>query len=151
MCSSCGRTGFWFSEIFDLSRSAYHRVGWHAVVCYGAPEWFRYSIMTAVTRHLGGALCAPIHPINRKGGHEVWWNRWGVTEVGVTERPTNRAKLELEAPQCGNKPTYRRGTSELDCSSNHGSFKSPLRTSAFTLPPSTWDINPPTNSPRWLQ
>ena len=25
---------------FDLSRSAYHCLGWHAVVCYGA-EWFR--------------------------------------------------------------------------------------------------------------
>ena len=24
-------------------RSAYHCVGWHAVVCYGGPEWFRMS------------------------------------------------------------------------------------------------------------
>ena len=22
-------------------RLAYHCVGWHAVVCYGAPEWYR--------------------------------------------------------------------------------------------------------------
>jgi len=39
-----------FRKFFDLSltapmvllyRSAYHCVGWHAAVCYGAPEWFR--------------------------------------------------------------------------------------------------------------
>ena len=30
-------------------RSAYHCVGWHAVVCYGAPEWFRQWTVTADT------------------------------------------------------------------------------------------------------
>src|SRR5450432_999850 len=37
-------------------RSAYHCVGWHVVVCYGGPEWFRqkclYRLATARLRNI---------------------------------------------------------------------------------------------------
>ena len=81
-----GACNSWACE--NLSQSAYHCVGWHAVVCYGVPEWFR--VVSIKRMRLGGYRAAGVEG----DGGLVEINKW------IDEMP----RLTNEVCERGRRP-----------------------------------------------